>query len=144
MQEITDTTRDRVPAGLPIAGRQVIKAPFDGGEAAVDRGQPGRDGINQRSRRLAAIGRSTTAEHGVEVLGMPTQRDGQRFQRPGITTTLSGVAMQLAHDGHRYLSPLSQLPLPPIELGRSSSRVTRTSSQIISRLGWVGKPRRSA
>lgn len=75
-------------------------------------------GVHRRGHGLAAIGRGVTAQDGVEVFGVPAQRERQRFQCPGITTALGGVAMQFAHDGHRYLSAFSQLALPPIEFGK--------------------------
>jgi hypothetical protein len=70
MQEITDTTNGRLLAGLAIAGHQFIQAPFDGREASIDRGQPGREGINGRGCRLTSIGRGVAAQDGVEVLGV--------------------------------------------------------------------------
>jgi hypothetical protein len=84
MQEITDTSNRRSPNGLAIASRQLIQTPFDGSQAPIDRGQPGRDRIHRRSCRLATIGRGVTPKHGVEVLGVPTKRQRERFERTGI------------------------------------------------------------
>ncbi len=118
MQEITDTTNGRSLNGLAIASRQLIQTPFDGSQAPIDRGQPGRDRIHRRRCWLTAIGRRATAQHGVEVFGVPTERQRERFERAGIAVALGGVAMQLAHDRYRYLSPFGQLTLPPVQLGK--------------------------
>lgn len=118
MQEITDATDGRSLAGLVITGHQFVKAPFDGSQAPIDRGQPGRDRVHRRGHGLAPVGRGVTAQYGVEVLGVPAQRQRERFQGAGTAAALGGVAMQLAHDRDRYLSPFGQLALPPIEIGK--------------------------
>jgi hypothetical protein len=126
MQEITDTTNGRLPAGLAIAGREFVQAPLDGCQASVDRGQPRRDGVYRRGRRLGALGRGVAAQDGVEVLGVPAQRQRQRFERAGTAAALGGVAVQLAHDGHRYAERVR-----PTRVAASSAR--QASHQSLAR-----------
>jgi hypothetical protein len=75
-------------------------------------------GVRGRGSRLAAIGRGVTAQDGVEMLGVPAQRYRECFESASAAAALGGVAVQLAHDGHRYLSAFGKLALPPVELGK--------------------------
>jgi hypothetical protein len=118
MREITETTTDRLPVGLVIAGCQLIQAPFDSCEASVDRGQFGEDGVHRGGGWLVTVRWGITTQQGVEVFGVPAQGHRERFQGAGITAALGGVAVQLAHDGDRDLSLLRQLALSPMELGQ--------------------------
>src|SRR2546421_10145412 len=106
-------------AGLDMAdhGGQVgvhrVEQIGDLAQAVVDCGQPGGHPFVVVADWVTRLGWCSTAEHGGEVLGMPAQRNRQRFQRPRAPSPLDGVMLKFTHDRLGYVRALRELALSP-------------------------------
>jgi hypothetical protein len=99
-------------------GLHVNQPVLDGSQVRLDRGEAAGDGIGGHRDGCARVGRALPGEHGVQVAGVPAQRDGQGFEGACATAALRGVAVQLADDRLRDVRAFGEIALTHAEFGQ--------------------------
>jgi hypothetical protein len=102
-------------------GLDVNQPVFDRSKVRFDRREAAGDGVRGHRYGCVRVGRVLPGEHGVQVAGVPAQRDGQGFEGAGAAATLRGVAVQLPDDRLRDVSALGEIALTlPSSVNRRS------------------------
>ena len=123
---MSDTSAS-VPArfGLTDARLDVDDAVLDRPQALLDRGQVPGDHVGGEWRGGVHVGWLLAGQHGVQVAGVPAERDGERFEGAGAAAALRGVVLQLADDGLRYVRARREIALSHSEFGQTRTHRAR-------------------
>jgi hypothetical protein len=97
------------------AGFEVVEPVGDLAQSLIEGVQAGLDGVSVLADGFVWLRRCTAGQHGVEVLWVPAEGDGQGLQGSRAAASFDGVVLEFADDRLGHVGAFREFALAPAE-----------------------------